>query len=166
MSLHRSFAAWTRIAIYDFQSGSLFWRSTQHCMDHYYYGRQRRTRSRKLPRSLLEQAPEDVVASKKRRAKATVGATPKCSLTRLDILITPAIGHREVGSDDDIEAMALANTVVPKTAMPDMCGEAAGERRVPPDPRSAHAASRTNVPVSSHSQSVNMVADAHNMVPA
>jgi hypothetical protein len=27
MSLHRSFAAWTRIPIYDFQSGSLFWHS-------------------------------------------------------------------------------------------------------------------------------------------
>jgi hypothetical protein len=35
MSLHRSFAAWTRIPIYDFKSGSLFWRSTERCMDHY-----------------------------------------------------------------------------------------------------------------------------------
>ncbi len=28
MSVHRSFAAWTRIPLYDFQSGSVFWRST------------------------------------------------------------------------------------------------------------------------------------------
>jgi hypothetical protein len=100
MSLHRYFAAWTRIHMYDFQSGSLFWRSTQHCMDHYYYGRQNRSRPKKLPRSLLEQTPEDVVASKKRQAKATVGATPKPSRTRLDILTAPAIGHREVDSND------------------------------------------------------------------
>ncbi len=39
MSLHRSFAAWTRLPIYDFKSGLLFWRSTQRCMDNYYYGR-------------------------------------------------------------------------------------------------------------------------------
>jgi hypothetical protein len=76
MSLDRSFSAWTRIPIYDFQSGSLFWHSTQRCMYHNYYGRQNRTRHKKLPRSLLEQAPEDVVASRKRQAKATVGATP------------------------------------------------------------------------------------------
>jgi hypothetical protein len=67
MSLRRSFVAWTRIPIYDFQSGSLFWRSTHRCMDHYYYGRQNRTHPKKLPRSLLEQTPEDVVTSKKRR---------------------------------------------------------------------------------------------------
>ena len=113
--------------------------STQRCMDHYYNGRQNRTRHKKLPRSLLEQ---DVVASKKRRAKATVGATPKRSRTRLDILTTPAIGHRVVDSDDDMEAMALANTVVPETAMSDMCGKAAGEQHVPPDTRSAHPGSR------------------------
>jgi hypothetical protein len=142
MSLYRSFAACTRIPIYDFQSGSLFWRSNQRCMDYYYYGRHNRTRPKEWPRSLLEQTPEDVVASKKRRAKATVGATPKRSRTRLDILTTPAIGHRVVDSDDDMEAMALANTVVPETAMSDMCEEAAGERHVPPDTRSAHPASR------------------------
>ena len=60
------------------------------------------------------------MASKKRRAKATVGATPKRSRTQLDILATPAIGHREVDLNDDMEAMALANTVVPETAMLDM----------------------------------------------
>jgi hypothetical protein len=64
-----------------------------------------------------------------------------------------------------MEAMALANTVVPETAISDMCWEAAGEWHVPPDPRSAHPASRSNIPVSSHSQSVNFLADAHNMVP-
>ncbi len=63
-----------------------------------------------------------------------------------------------------MEAMALANTVVPETAMSDMCGEAAGERHVPQDPRSAHPASRSKIPVSSHSQSANLLADAHNMV--
>ncbi len=88
----------------------------------------------------------------------------KHSRTRLDILTTPAIGHREVDSDDDMEAMALANTVVPETAISDMCGEAAGERHVPPDPRSAHPASRSNIPLSSHSQSVNLLAEAHNTV--
>jgi hypothetical protein len=133
-------------------------------MDHYFYRRQNRTRPKKLLPSLLEQTPEDVVASKKRRAKATAGATPKRSCTRLDILTTTAIKHREVDSDDDMEAMALANTVVPETAMSDMCGEAAGERHVPPYPRSVYPASRSNIPVSSHSQSVNPVADAHNMV--
>jgi hypothetical protein len=65
MSLHRSFAVWTRLPIYDFQSGSLFWRSTQRCMDYYYYGQQSRSRPKKLPRSLLEQTPEEVTASKK-----------------------------------------------------------------------------------------------------
>jgi hypothetical protein len=164
MSLRRSFAAWMRIPIYDFQSGSFFWRSTQRCMDHYHYGRQNRTRLKKLPRSLLERTPEDIVASKKRRTKAAVGATPKRSRTRLDILTTPAIWHREVDSDDNMEALALANTVVPESAMSDMCGEAAGERYVPPDPRSAHPASCSNIPVSSHSQSVNLLADEHNMV--
>jgi hypothetical protein len=97
--------------------------------------------------------------------KTTIGVTPKSSRTRLDILTTPAIGHMEVDSNDDMEGMALANTVVPETAMSDMCGEAAGERQVPPNLRSAHSASRSNIPVSSHSQSVNLVADAHNMVP-
>jgi hypothetical protein len=63
-----------------------------------------------------------------------------------------------------MEAMALANTVVPETAMSDMCREVAGERHVPRDPRSAHSASRSNIPVSSHSHSVNLSADAHNMV--
>jgi hypothetical protein len=91
MSPYRSFAAWTRIPMYDFQSGSLFWRSTQRCMDHYYYGRQNRTRPKKLSRSLLEQTTEDV-ASKKRQAKATVGATPKRSRTRLDLLTTKRCG--------------------------------------------------------------------------
>ncbi len=105
------------------------------------------------------------MALKKRRAKTTVGATPNRSRTRLDILTTPVIGHRGVDSDDDMEATALVNTVVPETAMSDMCGEAAGERHVPPDPRSAHPASRSNIPVSSHSQSVNLLADAHNMAP-
>jgi hypothetical protein len=62
-----------------------------------------------------------------------------------------------------MEAMALANTVVPETAMSDMCGEAAGERHVPPNPRSTHPASRSNIPISSHSQSVNLLVDAHNM---
>ncbi len=154
MSLHRSFAAWTRLTIYDFKSGSLFWRLTQRCMDHYYYGRQNRTRSRRLPRSSLEQTPEDVTASKKRRAKATVGATPKRSRTQLDILNTPAIGHGKVDSYDDMEAIALANSVVPETTMSVMCGEAAGERHVPPDPRSTHPASRSNIPISSHCQSI------------
>jgi hypothetical protein len=101
MSLHRSFEAWTRLPIYDFKPGLLFWCSTHRCMDHYYYDRPRR-----LPRSLLEQTPEDVVASKKRRAKATVGATPMSSRTRLDILSTPAIGLKDADSDDDLEAVA------------------------------------------------------------
>jgi hypothetical protein len=35
LSLHRSFATWTWLPLYDFKSGSLFWRSTQRCMDHY-----------------------------------------------------------------------------------------------------------------------------------
>ncbi len=51
---------------------------------------------------------------------------------------TPAIGHKDVDSDDDLEAVVLANTVVAETAMSDMCGEAIGERHLPPDPRSAH----------------------------
>jgi hypothetical protein len=71
-------------------------------MDHYYYGRQNRTRPKKLPRSLLEQTPEDVAASMKRRAKATVGATPKRSHMRLDKLSTPAIGHKYVDSENDM----------------------------------------------------------------
>jgi hypothetical protein len=133
-------------------------------MDHYYYGRQNRSRPKKLPRSLFEQTPEDVVASKKRHAKATFGATPKRSRTRLDILSTPAIGHKDVDSDDDLEAVALANTVVPETVMSDMCGEAFGEGHMSPDPRSAHpVASLSNIQVSSHGQSVNLLADAHNI---
>jgi hypothetical protein len=51
-----------------------------------------------------------------------------------------------VDSDDDMEPIALANTVAPETAMSDMCGETAGERHVPPDPRSAHPASFSNIP--------------------
>jgi hypothetical protein len=50
MSPHRSFAAWTTLPLYDFQSCSLLWPSTQRCMDHYYYGQQSRSRSKKLPR--------------------------------------------------------------------------------------------------------------------
>jgi hypothetical protein len=162
-SLHRSFAAWTRISLYDFKSGSLFWCSTLRCMDHYYYGRQNRTRPKKLPRPLLEQTPEDVLASKKRRAKGTVGATPKRSRTSLDTLTAPAIEHRDVDSDDDMEAMALANTVVPETAMSDMCGEATEERHVPPDPRSVHPASRSDIPANLQPQPTNLLADANNM---
>jgi hypothetical protein len=60
----------------------MFWRTTQRCMNHYYYGRQNSARPKKLPRLLLVQTPEDVVASKKRRAKANVGATPKLALVR------------------------------------------------------------------------------------
>jgi hypothetical protein len=163
MNLHRSFAAWKRIPLYDFKSGSLFWRSTQRCMDHSYYGRQNRTRPKKLPRSLLEQTPEDVVASKKRRAKAIVGATPKRSRTRLYILTTLAIVHRDVDSDDDMEAMASAKTVVTETAMSDMCGGTAGERHVPSDPRPVDPASRSDIPADLQPQPVNLLADAHNM---
>jgi hypothetical protein len=47
-SLNRSSAAWTRLPINDFQSGLLFWRSTQRCMDHYYYDRQNKTSPKKL----------------------------------------------------------------------------------------------------------------------
>ncbi len=90
-------------------------------MNHYYYGRQNRSRPKKLPRPLLEQTPKDVVGSKKRQTKATVGATPKRSRTRLDISTTPAIWQREVDSDDDMEAMALANSVVPESVMSDKC---------------------------------------------
>ncbi len=104
------------------------------------------------------------MASKKRRAKATVGATQKRSRTRLDILSTPATELKDVNSNDDLEAVALANPVVPETAMSDMCGEAIGKRHMPPDPRSAHrAASLSNIPVSSHGQSVNLFADEHNI---
>jgi hypothetical protein len=122
MSLYRSFAAWRRNPLYDFQSGSVFWRRTQRCMDHYYYGRQNHTRPKKLPRTLLEQIPEDVVASKKRRAKCNVGGTPKRSRTRLHLMTTPAPGHKDLDSEEDIEAMSLATTVVPETAISDMCG--------------------------------------------
>ncbi len=83
---------------------------------------------------------------KKHRAEATVGATPKRSSMRLDILSTPAIEHKDVDSDDDMEAIALANTVVPETVISDMCREAAGERHVPPDPLSAHPTSFSNIP--------------------
>jgi hypothetical protein len=71
--------------------------------------------------------------------------------------------HRDVDSEDDIEAMALANKVVPETAMSDMRGEAAGEWHVPPDPRSAHAAGRSNIPVSLHPQAAHLLAHAHNL---
>jgi hypothetical protein len=69
-----------------------------------------------------------------------------------------------VDSDDEMETIALANTVVPETAMSDMCGEAVGERHAPPDPHSTHPASRSNIPNSSHSQSANLLLDAHNIV--
>jgi hypothetical protein len=69
-----------------------------------------------------------------------------------------------VDSDDEMGAMALANTVVQETTMSDMCGEAARERHAPPDPCAAHPASRSNIPNSSHFQSANLLLDAHNMV--
>jgi hypothetical protein len=154
MSLHRSFAAWTLLPIYDFKSGSIFWRSTQRCMDHYYYGQQSRSRPKKLPKSLLEQTPEEVTAPKKRRAKETVGTTPKLSRTRLDISTTPATGYMDVDSEDGLEAAALANTVIPETVIPDIYADAMGERHTLPDPRSDHpAASLPNPAVGSHGPS-------------
>jgi hypothetical protein len=154
MSLHRSSAAWTRLPIYDFKSGSVFWRSTQRCMDNYYYGQQSRSRPKKLPRSLLEQTPEEVTASKKRRAKETVGTTPKRSRTRLDISSTPATGYMDVDSEDGLESAALANTVILETAIPDIYAEAVGERHTLPDPCSVHpAASLSNPAVGSHGPS-------------
>jgi hypothetical protein len=129
-------------------------------MDHYYYGQQSRSRSKKLPRSLLEQTPEDMVAPKKRLAKATVGATPKRSRTRLDIMTTPTTGHKDVDSEDDLEAVALANTVISETAMSDMCG--GGTWRTACSTRSAFA-SLSNIPVSLHGQSVNLLANTHNI---
>jgi hypothetical protein len=78
-------------------------------------------------------------------------------------MTTPATGHKDVDSVEDMEAMALANTVVPETAMSDMCGEAARERHVSPDPRDVHPASRSNIPASLHPQLANFLADAHNM---
>jgi hypothetical protein len=154
MSLHRSFAAWTRLPIYDFKSGSVFWRSTQRCMDHYYYSQQSRSRPKKLPRSLLEQTPEEVTTSKKRRAKEAVGTTPKRPRTRLDISTTPATGYMDVDSEDGLEAAALANTVIPETAIPDIYAEAVEGRHTLPDPRSVHpAASLTNPTVGSHGPS-------------
>jgi hypothetical protein len=114
-------------------------------MDHYYYGRQNRTRPKKLPRSLLEQTPEDVLVSKKRRAKATVGATPKRSRMRLDILSMPAIGHKDVDSDNDMEATALANLVARAVLrlFPRTCPTL---QFLVPDPRSTHPASVSNIP--------------------
>ncbi len=84
MSLHRSFAAWTRLPIYDFMSGSLFWHSTQRCMDHYYYGRQNRTRPKKLPRPLLEQTPEDVQVV---ISIPFLVATPRNTVRKLSVFI-------------------------------------------------------------------------------
>ena len=82
-------------------------------MDHYYYGQQNRSRPKKLPRSLLEQTPEDVTASKKRRvAKCTVEAIPKRSRLRLDLTATPALEQEDAESDDDLEAAALTNAVM------------------------------------------------------
>ena len=165
MSLHRSFAAWTRIPLYNFQTGLIFWRTTQRCMDHYYYGRQNRSRPKKLPRSLLEQTPEDVVASKKRRvAKPTVVATPKRSRLRLDLATTPALEHDDAESDDDLETAALANTVIPEAGANDIDGEDAGEGHGPPDPRFAHPASRQPVSMNPLPGSVNPVLNVNRLL--
>jgi hypothetical protein len=45
-----------------------------------------------------------------------------------------------------MEAVTLANSAVPETAMSGMCGESAGEWHAPPDPRFAHPTSRPNIP--------------------
>lgn len=164
MSLHRSFAAWTRIPLYSFQSGLIFWRSTQRCMDHYYYGQQNRSRPKKLPRSLLEQTPEDVTASKKRRvAKSTVVATPKHSRLRLDLTATPALGQEDAESDEDLEKFALANTVIPEAGAIDMDREAVGEGQAPPDPRAAHPATRQPASMIPLPGSVNPVSNTQNL---
>ena len=58
-------------------------------MDHHYYGRQNRTWPKKLPRSLLEQTPEDVVTAKKHRmAKTPIVATPQA----VGFIIDPGTG--------------------------------------------------------------------------
>ncbi len=46
----------------------------------------------------------------------------------------------DVDSEDGLEAAALANTVIPETVIPDIYGEAVGERHTLPDPRSVHPA--------------------------
>jgi hypothetical protein len=67
----------------------------------------------KNPRSLLEQTPKDVADSKKRRVKYPIAATPKRSRTWLDLQSTSALGNEDADSDQDMEAVALTNTVVP-----------------------------------------------------
>jgi hypothetical protein len=165
MSLHRSFAAWTRIPLYNFQTGLIFWRTTQRCMDHYYYGQKNKTRPKKLPRSLLEQTPEEVVAPKKRRVgKSTVVTTPKRSRLRLDLTATPALEHDDAESDNDLEAAALANTVIPEAGANEIIGEAAGEGYGPSDPRFAHPASQQPVPVNPLPGSVNTALNVNRLL--
>jgi hypothetical protein len=158
------FAAWTRIQPVRFAVGLRFFGvRLSVAWDHYYYGRQNQTRSKKLPRSLLEQTPEDVTASKKRRSKVPIVATPKRSRARLDLLTKPALGHEDDDSDKDMEAVAQATTVVPETAMSDMCEEAVGEWHAPPDPRFVHLAGRPNISTNPPPRPASPWAVSHNL---
>ncbi len=65
-------------------------------------------------------------------------------------------------SKEDIEAMAVA-TMLPETAMSDMCGEAAGEWHARPDPGFVHPASRSNISDSLSPQPANPLAGTHNV---
>jgi hypothetical protein len=62
---------WAKIPFFNFQTCNLFWRSVNHCVDFAYYvlGNRTSTRAKAVPRPLMDQMPEDLRASTKRKIR-------------------------------------------------------------------------------------------------
>ena len=126
---------WARIPIFDFKSCKLIWRSISRCMDFAYYveGSRHSVKARSVPRSLLEPTPEVAKTTAKRKTAPAVG-TPRDPRRKRAFVMSDTPVDDAFDSEDDFEAAAVANPIVPPTGPP--------HPPAPVDPR--HHNSRTN----------------------
>jgi hypothetical protein len=95
----------------------VFWRSVNRCMDFAYYvlGNRSSTRAKAVPRSLMDQTPDDLRASTKRKIR-TPSRTPSSRPVRLalDISETAGAAPREdiADSDDELDVRTMAYPTV------------------------------------------------------
>jgi hypothetical protein len=109
---------WAKIPFFNFQTCSLFWRSINRCMDFAYYvlGNRTSTRAKAVPRSLMDQTPEDLRTSTKRKMR-TPSRSSSSRPVRLTLDLSEAAGAAPkediADSDDDLDTRAMAFPTVP-----------------------------------------------------
>lgn len=109
---------WAKIPIFNFETCNLFWRSVNRCMDFAFYvlGNRSGPRARAVPRSLMDQTPDDLRASTKRKARTPQRPAPTRSV-RVALDMSEMAGAAPLDdaadSDSDIEAVAMANPTIP-----------------------------------------------------